>query len=234
MKSLSVVIPSIEPIDTVKEFLPEIRLRSNQFLVEFLLVDATFQADVNNFCDELGVKYVVSSRKGRAFQMNFGASQAAHDILFFLHIDSIPPPDFARMVLDAVQNQQDCGCFRLRFAPSTIFLSFWAFFSRFHWRVARGGDQGLFLSKQLFKALGGFDESLPIMEDVEFCHRLEKQANFQILKPKIQTSSRKYMAYGQYRLQWFFIVTTIQFWRGVSPELLYKRYQKFLQKSNSK
>ncbi len=234
MKALTVVIPSIEPVKTVQDFLPEIVSRSGLNQVEFLLVDASLQSEVDEVCNDLGVIYVVSPSIGRAKQLNFGAKMAKHEMLLFLHLDSIPPANYGQIILNAAQNSNDCGCFRLKFWPNTRFLNFWAFFSRFHCRVARGGDQGLFVSKELFQSTGGFDEDLPIMEDVEICHRLEKEGNFQILKEEIQTSSRKYMEHGQYRLQWFFIQTMIKYWLGVSPEKLFKRYQKFLQKTRSK
>ena len=47
---------------------------------------------------------VVVSAKGRAMQMTAGARRASGDILWFLHADSLPPPDAARLIRNALES----------------------------------------------------------------------------------------------------------------------------------
>ncbi|MGI8580918.1 MAG: glycosyltransferase [Chitinophagaceae bacterium] len=65
---------------------------------------------------------VTSEQKGRAAQMNKGALVAKHDILYFLHADSIPPNNFTTQILDAYKKGVNSGCFRLSFDYDHWFL----------------------------------------------------------------------------------------------------------------
>ncbi len=229
MIDLTVVIPSAESIDVVRRYLPGILAApKNRLSIQFILVDATEQQGVYHFCSRLDVAYVSSSITNRAAQMNAGAEVAASDKLFFLHLDSIPPKAYDVAILDALANGANSGCFRMIFQPTTIFLSFFAFFTRFHWRTARGGDQGLFVGKRIFERNGGFNESLMIMEDMDLCHKLEKQGGFAILKGPIITSARKYQEFGQWKLQAIYFAVTSLFWMGMDNKKLVKIYRRML------
>lgn len=162
-------------------------------------------------------------------QFNQGAALSKGEFLFFLHLDSILPENFDVLINDAFEKGADSGCFRMRFSPTTKFLNFWAYFTRFHWRVARGGDQGLFVKRNAFDEAGGY-ENWPIMEDIQICHELEKRGVFKIIETPITTSSRKYLAHGQVYLQTVFSLLMLLFWLGVKPQRLVKMYNWLLKK----
>ena len=52
------------------------------------------------------------------------------------------------------------------------------------------GDQGLLISKENFKKLGGY-KNMPLMEDFDFINRINKK-NLRSLRTPIYTSSRKW------------------------------------------
>jgi hypothetical protein len=156
--------------------------------------------------------------------MNLGAAGLETDYVLFLHADTRP-----RFGLEQLEQQ-------LRDEP------IWGFcpvqLSGAHWLlrwVERGinwrsrttgigtGDQMLFVRREVFEAQGGFAD-LPLMEDVELCKRLRKQARPVVLNEPVLTSSRRWEQRGILR-------TVLQMWSlrfaffvGISPRRLWQAY----------
>lgn len=224
MKSLSIIIPFYESISVLREYLPGVLKKvKNKEQIELILADATASAEVESYCQKLDVSYLPCPEKGRALQMNNGAYSAKGVWLFFLHIDSIPPSGFDELITNL--KREESGCFRLKFDWNHWFLKFFSHFTRFYWLVARGGDQGLFVKRDVFLHLNGFRE-IPIMEDIDMCRRLMKRKTFVILHQRITTSARKYRQYGVYRLQLIFGWITLLYWLGVEENTLKRIYDK--------
>lgn len=169
---------------------------------------------------------VLQSEKGRAKQMNYGAKHAAGEILYFLHVDTFPPKNFDKIIIDAIQNGDEAGCFRMKFDSNSRFLRFFSWFSRINHTICRGGDQSLFITKELFHNSGGYDESYIIYEDNEFTSRLYELTNFKILPDKVQTSARKYEQIGKLKLQFYFAIIHLKNYFGADPEQLYRYYKR--------
>ena len=193
--------------------------------LEILIVDGGSTDESRAVALSAGLT-VVSSAKGRARQMNRGAAMAQADILYFLHVDTLPPRHFDRSIRKAVQNGDKAGCFRMRFDTENRFLQFFAWFSRFNHTICRGGDQSLFITKQFFYELGGFDESYSVYEDTEFISRIYKRVPFTILPEKVVTSARRYEDHGAVSLQYHFGMIHVKNWLGAGPEQLYSYYKK--------
>ena len=107
------------------------------------------------------------TRAGRARQQNAGAAAARGETLWFLHADSRLP---ATSVATAQRfaGRAALGYFDLRFAddgPGLVRLNALGAWLRSRWLGLPFGDQGLILPAALFRALGGFDESLAAGED---------------------------------------------------------------------
>ena len=140
-----------------------------------------------------------TSPKGRAKQMNFGARKAVNSTLYFLHVDSFPPQNFDASIFES-QKKAKAGCFRMRFDSKHWALQVSAFFTRFSSRFCRGGDQSLFIEKEYFQQLGGFNEAYILCEDGEFIDRLYKQKSFVVIQKTLVTSARKFKKNGVLRL----------------------------------
>jgi rSAM/selenodomain-associated transferase 2 len=169
---------------------------------------------------------VLRSEKGRAKQMNYGAKHAVGEILYFLHVDTFPPKNFDKIIIDAIQKGGEAGCFRMKFDSNSRFLRFFSWFSRINHKICRGGDQSLFITKELFLNAGGYDESYKIYEDNEFTSRLYELTNFKILTEKVQTSARKYEQIGKLKLQFYFGIIHLKNYFGADPEQLYRYYKR--------
>ena len=169
-----------------------------------------------------------SPRKGRAAQLNYGASQTSGDILYFLHADSYPPPGFLADLRRARRQGYGSGCYRLAFDHSHWFLHFIAWCTRLPLLLVRFGDQSLFVQRELFARVGGFRENLLVMEDQEIVRRLQTHGPFQVLPRTVTTSARKYLANGVFRLQAAFTLIAGLYWLGVSQPRLVGLYRRLI------
>ena len=223
---LSIIIPVLNEEGTIGSLLQHLQLQAAQGeVLEILVVDGGSTDDTVKVAEAQGVR-VVHSEKGRAVQMNVGATGAKGSILYFLHADTYPPKHFDSAITSAVSNKKQAGCFRMQFNSPSLFLSFFSWFTRFNIPLCRGGDQSLFITKKLFEELGGFNEAYRIYEDNEFIGRIYRQASFTVLTQEVVTSARKYEENGKWALQYHFTVVHLKKFLGAPPEKLYAYYHK--------
>ncbi len=95
---ISIIIPTYNEADHIAQTISKTYSANGEHQIEIIVVDG-------GSTDE----------KGRATQMNKGASVAKGDVLYFLHADSIPPKNFTDCILNAVNKNFISGCFRLSF-----------------------------------------------------------------------------------------------------------------------
>ncbi|MEZ4969428.1 MAG: TIGR04283 family arsenosugar biosynthesis glycosyltransferase [Flavobacteriaceae bacterium] len=224
--TISIIIPTLNEAAHIGSLLPHIKTNSSpNNIEEIIVVDGGSTDGTLGIAKKLGAKTITSER-GRAKQMNKGAELARGHVLYFLHADTNPPKDFDLYILNAVHHHIVSGCFRMKFDTSKKFLRFFAWFSRINNRLCRGGDQSLFVSKDLFLKTGGFNEKYIIYEDMQFIVRLYKISNFQVLPQYVVTSARKYEQVGTLKLQYHFGIIHLKNALGVGPEHLYRYYKK--------
>lgn len=223
---ISIIIPVLNEAGNLRSLKTQLKEQASSYeSLEILLIDGGSKDDTRSIATDLDFK-IISSHKGRARQMNRGAALASADILYFLHADTLPPKNFDRSIRDAVATANEAGCFRMRFDSESRFLKFFSWFSRLNYRLCRGGDQSLFITKDLFYKLGGFDESYTVYEDSEFINRIYKQSAFKIIPETVITSARKYEARGELALQYHFSVIHFKNYLGAGPEQLYDYYKR--------
>lgn len=230
MINLSIIIPSSDSPATVQKFLPGILAAiDDRDNTEVILVDAWDRESKRNYVESLGVNYEVAGKARRSIQSNFGAKSAKGNLLFFLHIDSKPPQGFDAIISAAAKDGFESGSFKLKFDSRSVFLAAFAWFTRFKWSVARGGDQGLFMTREAYDETGGYKNAWQIMEDVDLARKLLKRGEFAILRPALITSARKYERVGIVKLQFLFSVITVLYWMGISNKTIYRFYLKYVE-----
>ena len=170
---------------------------------------------------------LVTSNRGRAIQLVQGRSQARGSILYFLHADSLPPAYYDREITRAVAAGHEAGCFKMRFRSSHPWLVFISWFTRFSWRVSRGGDQSQFITARLYDAVGGYNATLPFYEDYDLIHRLYVLEKYYVIPLWLTTSARRYEEVGVFKLQWFYLRIYWNKYRGASIEEVYDYYKKW-------
>ena len=160
--------------------------------------------------------------------MNHGAALAKGEVLFFLHADTHPPVSLVRDIVTAVQEGYSAGCYRLSFDHSHWFLRLNCWFTRFDFTPFRFGDQGLFVTRELFTRIGGFNTDLLLMEDQEIIQRIKQFTKIKIFDSAVTTSARKYLENGIFRLQLIFILIYALYKFGLSQEKLIALYRRLI------
>ncbi|MBP1839214.1 TIGR04283 family arsenosugar biosynthesis glycosyltransferase [Formosa algae] len=229
MHSISILIPVLNEAENLQELIPYLlKNSSTQNIKDIIIVDGGSTDGTKNIIQHFSQVKLVQSEKGRAKQMNFGAKIAKGDILYFLHADSFPPKDFDKDILERINTKTQAGCFKMSFNSSHWWLKLAGWLTRFSWKISRGGDQSLFITKSLFNALNGYNESYIIYEDNHLIHRIYNASNFAVIQKNITTSARRYQTNGIWNLQYHFMVIHLKYRLGHPPNLLYNYYLKHI------
>lgn len=214
------IIPAYNEEGIIVDVIRAVQKNAGEELCEIIVVDGGSADHTVVDAEKAGARVTTSSQKGRAAQMNYGAKQAEGEILYFLHADSIPPADFGRKVVRAVDREFESGCFQLAFDTDHFLLSFYAWCTRFDIDAFRFGDQSLFINKNIFLEIGGFREDHLVMEDNEMVRRIKKGYSFTLLDDTVETSARAYREVGVIKLQLIFVVIYLLYFLGVKQETL--------------
>lgn len=228
-EAITIIIPLLNEETYIEGCIKVLNERIKRSATEVLFVDGGSKDKSVSVIRALSGFTVLNSKAGRAVQMNMGANAACNSILYFLHIDSVPPVGFDEIIVAAVKKKNRAGCFKMKFDAEHWALKLAGYFTRFNHPFCRGGDQSLFIEKKLFDQMGGFNEDYPICEDNEFTDRLYRNVKFKVLEHELITSARRFKKNGILRLQ--FLHSLIHFFRflGVSPKYLHRYYKRFLQ-----
>lgn len=198
---ISIVIPTYNEAENIGRLVAYLIENNTAAVKEIIVADGESTDETISLAKAAGATAVVSPAKGRAAQMNFGASLATGDVLYFLHADCLPPTSYVTDIKNAVKEGYDLGRYQTKFNTTKTILKINAWFTRFDFFVCMGGDQTLFIRRSLFESLGGFHEEMRIMEEFEFCQRARKQGRYKILNGKALISARKYDTNGWLTVQ---------------------------------
>lgn len=190
--TISIIVPTYNEAENIGKLIAYLKEHSTPHVTEIIVADGDSNDETINIAKSAGATAVVSKEKGRAAQMNFGASLAKGDILYFLHADCFPPTGYATNIVNAVNDGYDLGRYQTKFNTRKTILKINAWFTRFDLFVCMGGDQTLFIRRSLFESLGGFRPDMKIMEEFEFCQRARQTGRYKILNGKALISTRKY------------------------------------------
>lgn len=233
MNKISIIIPILNESKTIVSLLQYlIKNSSSTNISEIIVVDGgskdeSFKlvSDFNLLNDKV---ILISSERGRATQMNLGKQKATGTILYFLHADSFPPSGFDQLIIDEVKKGNLAGCFKMKFNHHHWWLSLASWLTKFQWRACRGGDQSQYITKELFKEIGGFNENYKIYEDNILINELYKKNQFKVIQKSIVTSARLYERKGIWTLQYHFLTIYLKRWMGASAEDIYNYYKKHI------
>jgi rSAM/selenodomain-associated transferase 2 len=222
--NISIIIPTLNEADTIGTLLPEIQGIPG---VELIVVDGGSRDSTVEIAQTHGVRLIKTS-PGRARQLNKGAEVARGDILLFLHSDTRLEAGFADAIHSAInQPGVAAGAFSLAINGKGVGLRIIERLVNFRSTALRMpyGDQGIFLSSEEFKTIGGFP-LLPIMEDFELMRRLRRRGKIHILPLKATTSDRRWQRLGVIRTTLINQALIIAYLFGVDPYKLASWYRK--------
>jgi rSAM/selenodomain-associated transferase 2 len=223
----SIIIPVVHEGERIHDLIESLNHLDSDKNIEIIIVDGTEEQDtLKAIHSNNAIK--ISSEKGRAKQMNSGASVARGEVLIFLHADT-ELPSRALKKIDFLMEQGDYvgGAFDLGIKSDKFIFKVIGTLSSLRSRLNRipFGDQAIFIRREFFKKIGGYKET-PLMEDVELMRRIKKSGNkIWIFYDRVITSPRRweregviYCTFRNWTLQTLYFL-------GVSPHKLIHYYR---------
>jgi rSAM/selenodomain-associated transferase 2 len=214
---LSIIVPVLNEASELPPLFDTLA-RQEGIAFELILCDGGSGDGTEQIAAELGANSpftvrIIKTAQGRGRQMNAGAAAAEGELLLFLHADSRFPSRHAlqRAILAFRGKTAETGTgtiaarFPLSFRRRSPSPSLAYFYYEAKTRLTRNdcirGDQGFLLPHPFFRQLGGFDESLPFLEDVRLAAQAAQEGEWLLLPAAISTSARRFETEGLYGRQ---------------------------------
>lgn len=226
--TISVIIPTLNEAQYIVQRIEFINKFGGEAVIEVIVADGQSSDETQALAATVGAQVLVSPTQSRAAQMNCGAQLAKGEVLYFVHADVQLIPSFVQDIREGLKAGYAAGCYRYRFDVDKMMLRVMAFFTRFDGIMCRGGDQTLYVKKDVFLALKGFDEYFTIMEDYDFIIRLKKNHKFKVIKKEVVVSARKYEMNSWFRVQSANLIIFIMFFLKRPPDQMKKMYKKLI------
>ncbi|MFC1757211.1 TIGR04283 family arsenosugar biosynthesis glycosyltransferase [Planctomycetota bacterium] len=225
-RSVSVVIPALNEAANIQAAVESAAV-SGAF--EVIVVDGGSTDQTRAIAESISekVKVLVSS-PGRATQQNAGANAASGDILLFLHADCRLATNCIHEIKCVVTDRKNAGGYgafrQVINDPAWIYRWIeWGNGLRVRWMAMPYGDQGIWVRRELFEAVGGFP-SVMLMEDIKLSEQLRVHGRPKLLDGPVHVGARRWQQFGPIR-------QTLRNWKlvvrhkmGVPPSELIKSY----------
>jgi hypothetical protein len=211
---ISIIIPTYNESENIGKLLQYLQKQcADKDNIEMIVSDGVSEDNTLEIAANEGARTITHQHASRAQQMNAGAQIAKGDIFYFLHADSYPPIYYDRLIQDHVIKGHPAGSFRMKWDMNHFLLNIFAWFTRFSHTWCRGGDQSVYITRELFEKIGGYNEEYRFLEDYDLVRRMKKHTHFKVIQEDIITSARKYRKNGVWRLQW--LVTRLYILRAL-------------------
>jgi len=216
---LSIVIPTLNESVAIQQSLQRaLALRPHDVIV----ADGQSEDGTENLARFFGAN-VVTCERGRGRQLNAGARLATGDVLLFLHADCWLEAQAADQIEAALRDDKVVGgAFRQRIDHDRRVFRWleWGNAARVRWRQMPYGDQGIFIRRSAFDALGGFAE-VRLMEDVLLMREIRRRGwRIELLPGPIHVDPRRWLKQGVLRQTLHNWLLLMGLRLGVSPDRL--------------
>lgn len=222
---LSIVVPMLNEAAMLLALLDHLLPLARQG-AEVILVDGGSQDGSAQRARCAGFE-VLEAPRGRARQMNAGASRATGDALLFLHADTRLPAGAGLLIAQALANGRTVwGRFDVTIEGQSRWFPVIARFMNLRSRLTgiATGDQAIFVTRQAFARVGGYPEQA-LMEDIELSARLKRLSRPACLRAQVVTSGRRWEARGVWRTVLMMWWLRWRYFLGASPETLARAYR---------
>lgn len=192
---LSVIIPAKNEANYLSRCLESLSIAQNMWgeEIEVIVVDNGSLDSTKDIAISKGCK-VVEEPKGNISKLrNLGGNISKGNILVFLDADCLVAPEWILFCLENFENEKIAAVGTKAvpdFKNATWVEKAW-------YKLAPGakrpnfvdwlGTSNLFIRKEVFWEIGGFDEKLETAEDVNLCYRINKKKKLIYLEKRINT-----------------------------------------------
>lgn len=158
---------------------------------------------------EHSLQVIALKERGVARQRNAGANVAQNTVLLFCDADSIAPTTEQHKALigDFVAGEYVVASTKIvpierKLVPIVLHEIAWWVQRWYGWKNKAFLAGGYLLTrKDIFDAVGGFNESLRVSEDVDYTQRVSDRGPFAIFTIPVAVSTRRFQKYGYW---WIF------------------------------
>ena len=218
---VSVIIPTLNEEETLPRVLAHLQTLTPA-VDEVIVIDGGSEDGTIEIANQYGCSVLISRKQSRSIQLDLGAREATGDFLVFLHADTWVPDDLVEQVTHVLGKEKNkLGAFVsvMRGERLRVWFSFLNYIKTylcplFYRPVSflRGrllllfGDQVMFCRKQDYLEIGGFDTSMEVMEEADFCMRMSKLGRTRMVHRFVFSSDRRVAEWGFWkanRIYWF-------------------------------
>ena len=224
---ISVIIPTLDEARSLGATLQAVAhlSRTGSGRVEVFVVDGGSADGTLEIAREHGA-LVIRAARGRGAQMHAGATAARGEVFWFLHADTLPPPDAVEHMLAALRHDAEIvgGNFDVSFDGSRLAARFMTWlYPQLRKLGLCYGDSAIFVRAKVYRAAGGF-QPFPIFEDLDLVRRIRQRGRLVHLRARVVTSSRRFegRSFLYTFARWSFL--QVLYWLGVHPHTLSRLY----------
>lgn len=221
---LSIIVPALNEAAEIVSFLEPLQPLRREG-VELILADGGSRDDTVALAAPL-VDRSLTAPRGRASQMNAGASAAQGEVLLFLHADCRLPDRAKDLILDGLRETgRSWGRFDVRLSGAQPLLRAIELLMNLRSRLTgiATGDQAMFMTRRAYRAAGEFP-AIALMEDVAMSARLKRAGKPLCLKARVTSSSRRWERSGILRTVLLMWRLRLGYFLGADPKRLARIY----------
>ena len=217
MKPVSIIIPTLNEERYLPQLLDSIFLCTKGKELQIIVVDAHSEDGTlqivghyrNNAPIGITLESVISSNRNISIQRNLGVEQARHETIIFLDADTRIPSakEFDALIslfYEGAYSSASC-CFTAieRDWKGKLIYFVWTQFTRLM-QYCSPNVLGacIITTRTVFQRCGGFDPTITIGEDANYCLRSLKFGRFRILPVQMEVSARRFRKHGYGAMTW--------------------------------
>jgi glycosyltransferase involved in cell wall biosynthesis len=187
-QAISVIVPAFNEERYLPQTLEHLRCAAREYVcatdaaqVEIIVVDNDSTDRTFDIAISSGARVVSVPRHNIARVRNAGALAATGDLFVFVDADTLVPKALLCTIARLMQDPTSLGgAVDINYRPVRsvirLYLGLWRLIGTI-WGMAQGATQ--FCRRDAFAALGGYDETIYMGEDVDFYWRLRRLAKSQ-------------------------------------------------------
>jgi len=202
---LSIIIPTLNE----EKYLPNLlkSIKKQEFIdYEIIVSDGGSQDKTIKIAEQYDCRVIIDSEHHHpSWQRNNGAKIAKGQYLLFLDADSVLQDNFLQLTVDEFVNRRlTVAGFYIKFNPNRPIYSIYSFFFNIflflrQYYLPSAVGAGIMATREEHQHIQGFDVSILLVEDYDYCQRLAKQGKFRMIKSqKLLYSSRRLESEGKF------------------------------------